>query len=98
MKNDLAIAVVTAIIGVVASYFICNIFVGKIEPVSIKTVESSVSAELSEPSPEIFNYRAINPTVEVFVGGDTECTEFDSNGNCLINQSSSEPSDDQGNQ
>ena len=101
MKNDLAISIIVAILGVVASYFICNIFVGEIKPVSVKTVENSAGADLAEPNPEIFNYTAINPTVEVYVGDDTTCTEYDSDGNCLnvTNQNSSEtPSGDQGNQ
>lgn len=104
MKNDLAISIIVAVLGVVASYFICNILVGEmnpIKPVSVKTVENSAGIELAEPSPEIFNYKSINPTVEVYVGDDTTCTEYDSDGKCLNapNQNSSDTSsDDQGNQ
>lgn len=102
MKNDLAISIIAAIFGIIASYFICNIFVGEIEPVSVKTVDGTTSIELAEPNPEIFNYRSINPTVEVYVGDDTTCKEFDSDGNCLTDTNQNSPdnnsSDGQGNQ
>lgn len=80
MKSDLATSIGVAIIGVVAAYFVCNIFIGDIEPVKVKTVDASVSATLANPDPEVFNYRALNPTVEVYVG---ECTEYNESGECL---------------
>lgn len=83
MKTDLATSIGVTIAGVLLSYFICNLFVGPIDDVSIKTVDSSFSTEIIEPSPEVFNYRAINPTVEVYVGDSDNCTEFDDNGECI---------------
>ena len=41
-----------------------------------------MSYELTEPDEEIFNPRALNPTVEVYVGN---CKEFDYNGQCIDN-------------
>ena len=35
---------------------------------------------LTEPDVNVFNFRALNPTVEVYVG---DCTEFDEDGQCL---------------
>lgn len=83
MKTDLASSIGIAIVGVLIAYFVCNLFIGPIEDVTVKTVDSSFSTEISEPNPEVFNYRAINPTVEVYVGNDDNCTEFDDDGQCI---------------
>ena len=37
-----------------------------------KTVQNEVGTELEMPSEEIFNEKALNPTVEVYVGGDDD--------------------------
>ena len=68
MKTDLATAIGTAIVGIAIAYILCNLFVGPIEDVSFKTVTSTASADVNDPNPEVFNYKAINPTVEVYVG------------------------------
>ena len=80
MKTDLATSIGAAIAGVLISYFVCNLFVGQIEDFTYKTVESEVTAEVTEPNVEVFNYKALNPTVEVYVG---ECDEYDAYGECL---------------
>lgn len=80
MKTDLATAIIVGIIGVVISYFMLSSFILKDpESVTIKSLESATSVELKEPSNEIFNYRAINPTVETYV----DCANYDSTGSCL---------------
>lgn len=70
MNKDLATAIGTAVAGVIISYLICNIFVGMMstEDYSFKTVEETVSADVAEPNEEVFNYRSLNPTVEVYIG------------------------------
>ncbi|MBQ3353399.1 hypothetical protein IJG89_03630 [Candidatus Saccharibacteria bacterium] len=80
MKTDLFSSIGIAIAGVLIAYFVCNLFVGEIEDFSFKTVKSTVSADVSTPNPEVFNYKALNPTVEVYVG---DCTEFNSYGECI---------------
>ena len=80
MKTDLATAIGAAIAGLLIAYFATNFFIGPIESVSFKTVDSSTDTSITEPDPEIFNYRALNPTVEVFVGS---CNNYDQNGNCI---------------
>lgn len=80
MKNDLATSIGTAIIGAVIAYFVTNFFIAPIEGVSFKTISSETSIDLSEPDPEVFNYKSLNPTVEVYVG---DCEEYDENGECL---------------
>ncbi len=72
MKNELAATIGTAIIGALIAFFVTNIFIGDIEPVDVKTIDSNISTGLSEPDAEVFNYKAINPTVEVYVGNDSE--------------------------
>ena len=68
MKTELITAIGAAIAGVLIAFFITNIFIGEIEEVTIKTVDNTVNTELAEPDPEVFNYKALNPTVEVYVG------------------------------
>lgn len=72
MKTELATAIGTAIAGILIAFFVTNIFIGDIEPVEVKTVDSNISTELAEPDQEVFNYKALNPTVEVYVGDDSE--------------------------
>ena len=86
MKTDLATAIITGVVGVLVAYFVTNIFIPPIEDFTYTTVDPSVGAEYIEPNIELFNYKALNPTVEVFVGG---CVEYDENGDCIdevINQ------------
>lgn len=80
MKTDLFTSVIAAIAGVLIVYFVTNLFIGPIEDVTYKTVDTTVNASLSDPDPEVFNYRALNPTVEVYVG---ECDEYDEFGECI---------------
>ena len=80
MQKDLATAIGTALIGAVIAYFVCNLFLSPIEDVTFKTIQSDVSIDIIEPSSEVFNYRALNPTVEVFVG---DCTKYDERGECI---------------
>ena len=86
MKNDLFTAILVAIIGVVVSYLICNTFYGEIPPYTFSTIDEVVSADYTEPDPAIFNFRAINPTVEVYVG---DCDGSDDYEKC-INESNGE--------
>ncbi len=80
MKADLATSIAIAIAGTLIAYFCCNIFIGETEDFSFKTINSSVSTELAEPDPEIFNYKALNPTVEAYVGN---CAKYNVYGQCI---------------
>lgn len=97
MKKDLLTSIALFIIGIVAAYLIVGLFFGEDDgkSVTVKTVGTSITSSISEPDPEVFNYRAINPTVEVYVG---ECTVYDILGNCLIqeNQPESAPETESG--
>ena len=68
MKTDLATSIVVAIVGTVAAYFVCNLLVPKIDDFTYKALDSKLQYNLSDPNIEVFNYRAVNPTVEVYVG------------------------------
>ncbi|MBQ6375350.1 hypothetical protein IJJ37_00205 [Candidatus Saccharibacteria bacterium] len=79
MKFDLSTSVVVAIVGVVVAFFVTNIFLPEIQNFSMKVLSSAPSTTLVQPDEEIFNYRAINPTVEVYVG---QCAEYNEDGSC----------------
>lgn len=80
MKNDLVTSIGLTIVGALIAYFVCNLLIPPIEGVSFKTLETKVDASLVDPNPEVFNYKAINPTVEVYVG---DCTNIGPGGECL---------------
>lgn len=98
MKTDLVTSIGAAIAGVLISYFVVNIFFGEIEDFTIKSVDPNLTVELAQPDEDIFNFRALNPTVEVYVG---ECDEYGENGECIIydqlEDESPEPEDNQEN-
>lgn len=93
MKNDLLTAIISAILGFVIAYLVCDmVILQPIESVTIKKLETSTTAELESPDVEVFNYRALNPTVEVYVG---DCSEYNEYGECVDskNDSSSNSTD-----
>lgn len=80
MKQDLATSVFAAVVGVLVAYFATNMFLPELEDVSFNTIADGESFALTDPNADIFNARAVNPTVEVYVGN---CDEKDENGECL---------------
>ena len=80
MKRDLTTTIIAAVIGVVAAYFITNMFLPEISNFSVKTLSGNTKYSLSEPNEDVFNYRAVNPTVEVYVG---QCAEYNEEGICI---------------
>ena len=96
MKNDSVTAFIVAIVGGVVGFLVCNLLVGEVKEVKVKTLDSSFSVDIAEPDNELFNYRAVNPTVEVYVGN-KDCQEYDANGQCLdYNSQNSSSEDNQG--
>ena len=80
MKVDLTTAIIAAIVGVVVAYLLMsNVILKNPVPVTIKTLGTSISTDLAEPNPEVFNYRALNPTVEVYI----DCSNYDASGSCV---------------
>lgn len=80
MKTDLFTAIIAAVAGFAVSFLIvANLIIKDPSQMSIKTLNSSINANIDSPDEEIFNYRAINPTVETYV----DCTNYDYAGNCI---------------
>lgn len=79
MKVDLTTAIISAIVGVILAYVLAGNIMPELKPVVVKNLNHTTSSTLDDPNPEIFNYRALNPTVEVFV----DCTNYDANGSCI---------------
>ena len=77
-KKDIISIIAVAILGTVAAIVGVNAILGDIndKSVTFKSIDV-VSKEVGTPDPEVFNPDAINPTVEVFVGG---CVDKNSNG------------------
>lgn len=70
-KTDIAMIILIASVAIMGAFFIGNslpFLKPNEEGVKVKTIEP-ITAEVDEPDPEIFNKDAINPTVEVVVGG-----------------------------
>ena len=72
MKNtDIAMIILIASISVGLAYGAVSAIPGlklSSEPVTIKTIEK-YEPGLDEPDPDVFNKDAINPTVDVTIGG-----------------------------
>ena len=87
MKTDLITSIGLGIVGVIVAYFICDILVSNwfTGSYSIGTLETTVSSDIANPDIEVFNYRSLNPTVEVYVG---DCQEYSSDGQCIDDEHS----------
>ncbi len=94
MKANLATVIVIGVVGTIVAYFVTNMIIPSVGEFTYTSVDSSIGADYIEPDIELFNYRALNPTVEVYVGS---CTEYDENGECLddaLYQEDTDVSDD----
>jgi flagellar basal body-associated protein FliL len=69
-KTDIAMIILIVSISVLVTYFVAKAVIGDVskQSVKVKTAEA-ISAELVQPDPAVFNTNAINPTVEVTIGG-----------------------------
>lgn len=85
MKTDLITAIAAGIAGTAIAFFVCNMLLPEIASFSFNKLDSTTTYSLTEPDAEIFNYRSLNPTVEVYVGN---CDEYDSYGNCITEKQS----------
>lgn len=70
-KSDLAMIILIASMSVLVAYFVAKGIVGDVQNQSVKVqVAEPIAADVEEPDAKIFNSSAINPTVEVIIGGD----------------------------
>jgi len=69
-KSDIAVIIFIASLSVGVAYFVANSVLGSPsnETKKVRTVQS-ISSEVAQPDPTVFNENAINPTVEVEIGG-----------------------------
>ena len=84
MKFNLISSIGVAIFGVVIGFLVINAIMPALQDFPIKTIQASADgsynyATYDAPNEEVFNYDALNPTVEVYIG---ECESYDANGNC----------------
>ena len=68
-KQDIASVILIAVISMLIAFVCANAVIGdpKDEVVKVPTIEK-ISGGIAEPNPEIFNARAINPTVPIVIG------------------------------
>lgn len=80
-KTDIAMLILITSIGVIVAYFIAiNIPFLKLPENGVKVqTMSKITSEVKEPSDEVFNSQAVNPTVEVIVGNGSEGQATNSN-------------------
>jgi uncharacterized membrane protein len=70
-KTDIAMIVLIASVSVMVAYFVANslpLFKDAQKPVSVK-VADAITSDIDEVDKTVFNKEAINPTVEVIIGG-----------------------------
>lgn len=71
-KTDIAMIILIASVSVLVAYFVARSIPvlggGTAESVKVKQAEL-IQPTLENPSPTVFNKEAINPTIEVVIGG-----------------------------
>lgn len=65
--------ILIASMSVLIAYFVAKAVIGDVqnESVKVKTTEA-ITTEIVQPDTTVFNSNAINPTVEVIIGGKTQ--------------------------
>ena len=75
-KSDIAMIVLIASISMVVAYFVVKaipVFQSTNEPKQVSTFEE-ISPTVNDTDTDVFNDQAINPAVEVFIGGNSSQT------------------------
>jgi hypothetical protein len=68
-RTDLAAIILIAGLSVAVAYFVADAIIGKPSTQSTKVqTAQSISSDIQQPDPAIFNKNAINPTVDVEIG------------------------------
>ena len=80
LNKDLVTAIIAGTAGIIIAFMLTHFMLPEISPISFKKIQEDTKYELTEPDENVFNYRALNPTVEVYVG---DCDKYDDYGNCL---------------
>ena len=68
-KSDIASLIFISSLSVIMAYFIAQTVIGgpASQGETVKTMDA-ISADVVKPDPDIFNAKAINPTVEIIIG------------------------------
>lgn len=75
-KSDIAMIILIASVSVLIAYFVAKGVVGDVQNQSVKVkIAEPITAEIDKPDPKTFNANAVNPTVEVIIGGETAQTQ-----------------------
>ncbi len=88
MKSHILSTIFVAIAGFLLAFLLTNLAVPELQPYQFQVISKSETAagngydyaSLTQPNNEVFNYDALNPTVEVYVG---DCKVTDEEGNCI---------------
>ena len=69
-RTDVTAVIFIASLSVLVAYFVTGAIIGSPsgETAKVKTA-TPISATIDQPDPSIFNKDAINPTIEVVIGG-----------------------------
>ena len=85
-KTSIAAIILISVITTLIAYFIGNSILGDPNEESVTiTYMDIISADISQPNPEVFNPEAVNPTVEVYVGNCEESQIWDATNQTCIN-------------
>jgi hypothetical protein len=70
-KSDIAMIILIASVSVLVAYFIAKGILGDVKGQTARVkVAESITTTVEAPDPTTFNSTAINPTIEVIIGGD----------------------------
>lgn len=74
-KSDFAMIILIASASIMIAYFVGNALIGKNTNAGekVKTIDS-ISTEVTEPDPNVFNAQAINPSVKVNIDSTQDST------------------------
>lgn len=74
-KTDIATIILIASVSVLVAYFVAKAVLGDTQnqSVKVKTAER-ITTNVTEPDSTVFNSNAINPTVEVIIGGNASAS------------------------
>ncbi|MGD8374050.1 MAG: hypothetical protein PVI21_04290 [Candidatus Woesebacteria bacterium] len=76
-KNDIALIILIISVSLVATYFLAKAILGEPQNNTVKAeVVEPISADLTQPSSDIFNKNAINPTVDIEIGNSANQQPF----------------------
>lgn len=72
-KNNIAILILIVAVAAGIGYGVGNALLGSktLKPVTVKTA-TPISSEISKPESSVFSESAINPTVQITIGDNTQ--------------------------